>query len=268
VDYAELPPGGYRFLVEAIGAGSQRSSPASFAFTVLPPMWQRWWFVLLMALALSSMIYAAWRFRLNQLLEVERVRMRIATDLHDDIGSALSQIGLLSEVARSRADGDAITEAFARIASVSRETSASMADIVWTINPQRDSLGDLSTRIRRFAGELFSASDIECAVVTPESDEDLKLGIDTRRQLLLVAKEAMHNVVRHAHCTRVSMELRREKQRVVFRIGDNGEGFDPEASAEGHGIASMRSRAERLGGALIIQSGNGDGTQLEVRIPI
>jgi signal transduction histidine kinase/ligand-binding sensor domain-containing protein len=268
VDYAELRPGEYRFLVEAIGAGSQRSSPASFAFTVLPPMWQRWWFVLLVALALSSTIYAAWRFRLNQLLEVERLRMRIATDLHDDIGSALSQIGLLSEVARSRADGDAITEAFARIASVSRETSASMADIVWTINPQRDSLGDLSTRIRRFAGELFSASDIECAVVTPESDEDLKLGIDTRRQLLLVAKEAMHNVVRHAHCTRVSMELRQEKQRVVFRIGDNGEGFDPEASAEGHGIASMRSRAERLGGALIIQSGTGGGTQLEVRIPI
>jgi len=198
---------------------------------------------------------------------VERVRMRIATDLHDDIGSALSQIGLLSEAAQRPAGTHTMPDALARIASVSRETAASMADIVWTINPQRDSLGDLSVRIRRFASELFSARDIDCVVVTPESDEDLKLGIDTRRQLLLVAKEAMHNVIRHAHGTQVSIELRQENRWVVFRIGDNGAGFDPQARAEGHGIASMRSRAEGMGGEFVIESGNGQGTRLEVRIP-
>jgi signal transduction histidine kinase/streptogramin lyase len=268
VTYPALPPGDYRFLVQALGAGPGQASPAAtLTFTISTPVWKRWWFLALEALALAGCIYGVYLFRLRQLLAVERVRMRIATDLHDDIGSALSQIGLLSEAAQRPAGTHTMPDALARIASVSRETAASMADIVWTINPQRDSLGDLSVRIRRFASELFSARDIDCVVVTPESDEDLKLDIDTRRQLLLVAKEAMHNVIRHAHSTQVSIELKHENRWVVFRIGDNGAGFDPQARAEGHGIASMRSRAEGLGGKLSIESGNGGGTKLEVRIP-
>lgn len=268
VIYPRLPAGRYRFAVRAIDpAGNTSADTASFRFEVAAPVWQRWWFLLLSALALAASIYGAWRYRMNHLLAVERVRMRIATDLHDDIGSALSQIGLLSEAARRQPGANSMPEALTRIATVSRETAASMADIVWTINPQRDSLGDLSVRIRRFASELFSARDIDCVVVTPKSDEELKLGIDTRRQLLLVAKEAMHNVIRHAGSTQVSIELKQEHRWVVFRIRDNGAGFDPQASADGHGIASMRSRAEGLGGKLLIESGNGRGTSVEVQIP-
>jgi ligand-binding sensor domain-containing protein/two-component sensor histidine kinase len=267
VTYPALPPGNYRFVVQALGAGSaQVSAPAYLTFTILSPLWKRWWFLLLAALALAGCIYALYSFRLRQLLAVERVRMRIATDPHDDIGSALSQIGLLSEAAR-RQTGNGMPDALARIAAVSRETAASMSDIVWTINPQRDSLGDLSVRIRRFATELFSARDIDCVVVTPAADEDLKLDIDTRRQPLLMAKEAMHNVIRHAGSTQVSIELKHESRWVVFRINDNGAGFDVQASADGHGIASMRSRAEGLGGSMVIASKRGAGTTLEVRIP-
>jgi len=268
VIYPRLPAGQYTFAVRAIDpAGNTSLDTASFRFEIASPVWQRWWFLLISAWALAASIYGVWRFRLNHLLAVERVRMRIATDLHDDIGSALSQIGLLSEAAQRPAGAHTIPEALTRIATVSRETAASMADIVWTINPQRDSLGDLSVRIRRFASELFSARDIDCVVVTPASDEDLKLEIDTRRQLLLVAKEAMHNVIRHARSTQVSIELKQESKWVVFRISDDGAGFDPQAQADGHGIASMRSRAEGLGGKLVIESGNGHGTRLEVRIP-
>jgi signal transduction histidine kinase/ligand-binding sensor domain-containing protein len=275
VDYPALPAGDYRFVVQAVSAGGARfSPPATLTFTISPPYWRRWWFLSLLAVVLGASIYAVWRFRLNQVLEVERVRMRIATDLHDDIGSALSQIGLLSEVARrqggSHALGspDAVGEALARIGAVSRETASSMADIVWTINPERDSLGDLSARIRRFAGELFGGRDIGCVVSTPQTDEDLKLGIETRRQLLLVAKEAMHNVIRHARCTEVAIELKREKRFVVFEIRDNGGGFDPRASVDGQGLASMKARAERLGGELIVESAGGSGTRLALHVPI
>ncbi len=268
VTYPALPPGDYRFLVQALDARPGQSSPAAaLTFTILPPLWKRWWFMALEALALAGCIYTVYLFRLRQLLAIERVRMRIATDLHDDIGSALSQIGLMSEAARRPAGPNTMPEALARIATVSRETAASMADIVWTINPKRDSLGDLSVRIRRFANELFSARDIDCTVVMPESDEDLKLGIDTRRQLLLVAKEAMHNVIRHSGSTQVSIELNHQSRWVVLRIRDNGTGFDPLANAEGHGIASMRSRAEGLGGRFSIESRDGNGATLEVRIP-
>ena len=142
------------------------------------------------------MVYAAYRYRLEQLLHVERVRNRIATDLHDDIGSALSQIALLSEVAR-RTPSPA-PDTLERIGAISRETSVAMSDIVWTIDPERESLGDLARRIHRFGTEMCSASDIDCECRMPESSEDLHLEIEVRRELLLAAKEAIHNAVRHA----------------------------------------------------------------------
>ncbi len=269
VIYQQLSGGAYTFRVQSIDSSGRTSAgEADFNFEIAPHLWQRWWFLTLAALLVSGAVYALYRFRVQHLLAVEHVRMRIATDLHDDIGSALSHITLLSEVARRQEAGDTIAEALSRIASVSRETSASMSDIVWTINPQRDSLGDLSVRIRRFASELFGARDIDCVVATPESDESLKLGIEMRRQLLLVAKEAIHNVIRHAGSTQVTIELKQERHAVVFRIQDNGKGFDAQAAADGHGIASMRSRAQRLGGKLAIESGNGHGTMLEFHIPI
>ncbi len=269
VDYPALPPGEYRFLVQAVSVGGEQfSTPAVFSFAINPPIWKRWWFLALIALTCAGCIHVAWRYRMHQMLQVERVRMRIATDLHDDIGSALSQISLLSEVARGQVATGNAQNTFSRIATVSRETAASMADIVWTVNPERDSLGDLSARVRRFAGEFFAVHDIDCVVVTPESDEDLKLDIDTRRQLLLIAKEAMHNVIRHAQSKRVRIELRQEARSVVFWIEDNGVGFDPDSDAEGHGLSGMRIRAERLGGKLRIESRNGCGTKLEFRVPI
>jgi signal transduction histidine kinase len=115
------------------------------------------------------------------LLAVERLRTHIATDLHDDIGSALSQIALLSEGSRRKfPQGGESADPLERIGDVARETTAAMSDIVWAINPERDSLGGLSVRVRRFATDVFTARGIDCTVITPESDEDLKLGVEMR----------------------------------------------------------------------------------------
>jgi signal transduction histidine kinase len=153
-----------------------------------------------------------------------------------------------------------------RIGDVARETTAAMSDIVWAINPERDSLGGLSVRVRRFATDVFTARGIDCTVITPESDEDLKLGVEMRRQLLLIVKEAIHNAVRHAGCTEVRIELIRDRDVIVFRMEDNGAGFDPDIQRDGQGVRSMRARAKKLHGEMAIDSNSG-GTRLEFRRP-
>src|ERR1022692_3413755 len=132
------------------GSAGIASQPATVAFTILAPLWQRWWMRLLMLLAASALLYNIYRYRMARLLEVERLRMRIATDLHDDIGSTLSQIALLSEVAQRRPAAVERESPLADIANLSRELVDSMSDIVWAIDPDQDRLGDLTHRMRRF----------------------------------------------------------------------------------------------------------------------
>src|SRR5581483_80554 len=132
--------GSYRFLVRAVNSDGARSpQPASIAFTILPPLWMRWWFLLLAAATVSAATYWFHRYRVSRLLELERVRTRIATDLHDDIGSSLSQIAILSEVANRNRDPNQLKLAapLADIAGISRELVDSMSDIVWATDPER-----------------------------------------------------------------------------------------------------------------------------------
>jgi signal transduction histidine kinase len=151
------------------------------------------------------------------------------------------------------------------IATIARESVTSMSDIVWAINPARDNLLDLMRRMRRHAEEIFVPRDIELHFHAPETS--LKVGVDVRRDLLLIFKEAINNVVRHAQCSRVEIDLRLEGPRLVLAIVDNGVGFDTALDSEGQGLMSMRRRAHRLRGTLAIVSGTGRGTRLTLAIP-
>ena len=270
VNYASLQPGTYRFLVRAVGADDTISAtPAFLTFRILPPIWQRWWFITLAALLVGLAAYAVYRYRVERLLELERVRTRIATDLHDDIGSSLSQIAVLSEVARRQANrGEAGTSnQLSLIARISRESVDAMSDIVWAINPQRDSLGDLTGRMRRFAGEIFPGRDIEFNFRAWVPEQDIKLGADVRRQTFLIFKECVNNIVRHSACTEADIELRLDGPWLVMKLVDDGKGFDPAEAKAGHGLASMRRRAAALGGQLQIDSNRGRGTVVTLRFP-
>src|SRR5262249_21383145 len=203
-------PGSYRFVVEAIGSnGIASSQPAAFRFEIAPPYWRRWWFVLLSVAIATSIVYAAHRYQLERALELERVRTRIATDLHDDIGSSLSQIALLSEVARRRVNGGGATvsEPLERIAEVSRGLVDSITEIVWAIHPHRDKSSDLIQRMRRFAADVFTGSNIEYRVETSGTGKDIRLGADARRHIYLLFKEAINNIVRHSGCVHASIRL-------------------------------------------------------------
>ncbi|MBL8168670.1 MAG: hypothetical protein JNJ50_10980 [Acidobacteria bacterium] len=265
VNYARLAAGSYTFLVRAVGdAGEVSAEPASLRFTILRPVWQRWWFVLVSLIGLGAIGYGLHRYRLTQLLRVERVRTRIARDLHDDVGAGLSQISLLSEVIQRRASDDtAIAEPLSAIAGTSRELVDTMSDIVWTNNPRFDHLGDLVHRMRRFASELLTARGIRLQTDFPANDGDLPLEPETRRQIYLIFKEASNNLARHSGCDEANISLHVTDGWLHLRIADNGCGFDLSSTAEGNGLRSLRARAESIGGNIEVDSHPGQGTVLK-----
>jgi signal transduction histidine kinase len=265
--YANLAPGRYRFQARAVDAdGITTAAPAGFSFRIMPPVWQRWWFISSAALLVAGLAFSVYRYRVARLLEVVSMRTRIATDLHDDIGANLTRIAVLSEVARRRGHA-ASDEQLASIATVARESVTAMSDIVWAIGPGRDGLNDLTSRMRDHAEEVYAASGAELTFSGPSASRDLRLSVDTRRDVYLVFKEAVNNAARHSGCSHARVSLQTEGAALVLTVADDGAGFDPASAEQGNGLTSMRSRADRLGATFEIRSQTGGGTSVRLEIP-
>jgi ligand-binding sensor domain-containing protein len=270
INYANLAPRRYRFLVRAISSdGAASRTPAAIDFAILPPVWQRWWFLSLVAGSVALAIAAAHHFRVKRLIELERVRTRIATDLHDDIGSSLSQVSVLSEVIGRRIGANpGVSEPLATIGRVSRDLMDSMNDIVWAINPQRDHLSDLTYRMRRFASDVLGACEVEFSFQGPAGLQDRKVGADMRREVFLIFKETINNAARHAACRRVDITFHIRHRHLELVVRDDGKGFNADQMNDGNGLGSMRQRAGRIRGSLEITSTAGEGTSVRLTAPI
>jgi signal transduction histidine kinase len=278
VNYASLSPGAYRFLVRAVNAAGLHSpTPATVAFRILPPVWQRWWFLTLMTVMIGLVGYAIHRYRVTRLLELERVRTRIAADLHDDIGSSLSRMAILSEVVKQRvaAASPESGQMLTHIAGMARELVDTMSDTVWSIDPRRDNLNTLILRIGRFASDVLDAKGIAYHVQSPPEPEKVKLTPEQRRHLFLIVKEAINNIMRHADCRSVWLTITIADHQLIAEIRDDGRGFTPaeQGDAEkpirgGHGLENVRARAAALGGQLQIESAPGKGTQVKLVVPL
>ena len=273
--YGSLSPGRYRFQVRARDSdGLMSATPAVMAFTILPPLWQRGWFLSLEVLVIASLAYGLYRYRLEQLLHVERMRTRIAADLHDDIGAGLSRIVLLSEVLRrEEGSNERGSEKLTKIADTGRELVDSMADIVWSMNPLRDDLRSLVLRIRQFASDLLEIKGIEWEFRSPETLDDVKLSPDVRRHVLSIFKEALNNIVRHADCRSAALDLKMTDGSLEAEIRDDGRGFvtsekDSTWRRTGSGLINMQRRAIELGGELKIDSSPGRGTRITMSVPL
>lgn len=274
-EFSYLPAGSYKFQVWARDHFGNISIAPAIPFTVRPAWWQTWWAMLLYLLVVVSIVsliaFVIYRNRLNRILEIERVRSRIATDLHDDIGASLSQIAILSEVMSQKLQKgtDVGTKPLATIAETSRDLMNSMSDIVWSINPKRDHLVDLVQRMRRFATEVLTAKEIEFDFEAPEDDLGGRLDLNTRRQIYLIFKEAVNNCVKHSGCSRVLVLVRRSGSGFEMTISDNGSGFSPDADNTGNGLTSMRQRAESIGGNLEISPNRNEiGTEVSLSVRI
>jgi ligand-binding sensor domain-containing protein/two-component sensor histidine kinase len=272
-EFTFLPSGDFTFKVWGKDASGNISEPLVIPFTIRPAWWVTWWAIFLYflttAAAVSFIAYLVYRNRYRRMLEIERVRTRIATDLHDDVGSSLSKISILSEVLAQNQNGmkSDDRDALKMIADTSREVVGSMSDMVWSINPNRDNFRDTVQRMRRFASEVLSAKDIEFTFDAPKDLNENRLDVDLRRQIYLVFKESLNNAVKHSGCTKVAIELKRRADGIYLTVADNGKGFDRGDLSEGNGLINMRKRAEEIGGKLEISSTPGAGTTVTLKLP-
>jgi signal transduction histidine kinase len=265
VNYASLAPGTYRFLVRAVGySGQAAGTPARVAFTVPAPVWRRWWFLTLCALAVAAAIYGFYRYQLGQALALERMRTRIATDLHDDIGSSLSQIAIMSELAKRSGNDAAVSE----IANMARDLVDAMSEIVWAINPRHDHVSNLLHRMRRFASDTLAARGIALEFRTLGLERDLRASADLRRQVFLIFKEGIVNIARHSEAQRVEATLELSDGALKLSLQDDGRGFDPEQLRDGNGLRNMPERSRKIGGTLSVASQPGRGTTLVLTVPL
>jgi signal transduction histidine kinase/ligand-binding sensor domain-containing protein len=273
VNYAGLNPGHYRFEVRAVSAeGLSSAAPASVAFHVVPPWWRRPWVVALATALLLAAVAALVRYRIVMLLRLERLRTRIASDLHDDVGSTVSRVAILSEVARRQVEGTnaAAAQALAEIGASARDLLDSTGDIVWAIDPRRDDGASLAARVREFGAGLLEAKGIAWEFSAAPEAEAARFDPEQRRQLLLIFKEALHNILRHADCSSAAVSIAVRDGRLQAEVRDDGRGFrgEPEKGQQGHGLSSMRTRAAQLGGELVIEAEPGAGTRVRLDVPL
>ena len=273
--FAQLAAGRYALEVRAAFPDGTRSAPARLGFVVLRPLWQRWWLLTLAAAAAAALGYQVYRWRIGHLLAIERVRTRIATDLHDELGSSLSRISILSEVAARRAAArEEVISQVGDIGRSARELVDVASDIVWSTDPRRDDLGSLLVRLRSFAADLLEARGIEWKLEAPAEPQRIRLGPDQRRHVYLVLKEAIHNAARHSKAKRVVISVGRNEGSLEATVRDDGCGFDltkrrsSGGGRHGNGLVNMRGRAEQAGGEMIIRSQPGQGTEITLRLPL
>ena len=300
-----LPPDKHSFAVQAVlSDGTTSLNSATLNLTILRPFWQRWWFLALAALLVAGVVVLVYRYRIANLrrvnaalreanvaeealrrsreervAELEQVRSRIATDLHDDIGSSLTQIAVLSEVAQAQTGkGNGQPEALRKITDVSNELVGTMSDIVWAINPAKDHLSDLTQRMRRVASDLLSPKGIAVHFSSREEDRAVTIKTNSRREVFLIFKESINNITKHAEATKVDIDLEIKKDLLLLKIVDDGKGFvcgppsfEDTFSSEGpsgNGLRNMRKRAAEMGGRFDIDSSPGHGTITFLELPL
>ena len=197
---------------------------------------------------------------MKRLLELERVRLRIATDLHDHVGSTLSSISMFSEIARQSSESAAPEASLVmqRVGENARSLINALRDIVWSINPENDTLDQTLLFIKQCALEILEPKGITICMVIPTEPSSTQLPMEQRRHFTMIFKEAMHNIVKHADCTRAEIHIERNNGTLHATISDNGKGFEPTAvarnGASGNGLRNMQQRANALNAHLNITS--------------
>lgn len=258
--YTKVPPGRYRFRVGACNEeGAWNEAGASVALVVVPFWWASGGFRLAVLGGVGLLAVGLVRMQRARQREIERLRVRIANDLHDDVGSSLWSITLLSRLLEQHGQvGSDERRDLAEIHRIATHSANSIRDIVWLINPAYDTAQDLVLRMRDFCRTALRGTEhrLSCDGL----DLSRRLPLDFRQQVFMMFKEAITNVAKHAQASRVEVHLAERPGVWQLRVQDNGRGFDPEAPRSGMGLGSLRRRAEQAGGTLSVQSRPGEGT--------
>lgn len=210
------------------------------------------------------------QLKANEILQsnMQHIRNKIARDLHDDIGSTLSSISILSGLALREKDTDQTLGAMSEIKASSISLMEKMDDIVWSINPRNDTLENLLMRVRHFATTLFEARGIEYKIIIEDPLDQVRLPMDFRQHIYLILKEAINNLIKYSEATEAGIRVGCHQQVLTLSVWDNGQGFDTDLSFSGNGLLSMKNRAALMQAELVIRSGRGQGTEIILRVTV
>lgn len=275
--YNKLPHGNYLFEIRSANSDGIWSSPQPLLeMLIRPPFWRTWWFKVTGILAFALILFSSSRYYLKRKLEkeirviekklaVNNERLRISRDMHDELGTGLSKIALLSEVGKS--NNTSKEEIINEISSTSRGLANKMGEIIWTLNPQNDTLGNLTAYLKEYIYETTENLPVQVNFDLPDEIPDISLSHLCRQQLLLVTKEALNNALKYAQASQIKYSLAIAGQDVTFTIQDDGVGFDilkmpQQKMGKRNGLENMKTRMESIGGHFTLTSQIRSGTEI------
>lgn len=277
--YTNLRPGDYRFRVQAANShGIWNETETVLPFFIRPYVWQTTTFYIVLAATIVAAVGGLhWRRvlalkRLDELKHQQALaseRSRIAADMHDELGAALTQIAILGEVTKSQlSDSEKARVSLSRITQSARDVAASISDLVWSTNPRHETLDNFAAYLREHAARQFENTSIRAQLDFPATFPDVRLSATFRRNVLLVTKEAINNIVKHSGATVASVQLELEGSSLDLRIADNGRGFSKlSLTTRGNGLVNMRRRiVDDLGGTFDLSANAGSGTTIQIRV--
>jgi signal transduction histidine kinase len=279
--YDKLPPGSYRFRVtEATVFGKPTGEEATLAIVVPMPYWQTplFWAALAVVTAAVSALsvrYVAWQrmqrtmLRLSQQRALEQERLRIAQDIHDDLGARVTEISLLSAMAHSNPSfSEQARGEFDRISHLSRDLVSALYETVWAVNPENDNVDAVGNYLCQRINKQCLQAGLRCRLHASQLPRHIVISSRLRHNLSLAAKEAMHNTIKHARASQVTVRVAFQEMTLTLTIQDDGCGFEPESRFDGHGLANMKRRMEDIGGTCLVVSSPGNGTTIQFRLVV
>jgi len=264
--YTHLPGGTYTFRVKAAnGDGIWNNEGSVLRIVIHPPYWEQLWFRILALLTAAGVLYAAYRIRLGRVLSEERLRQRIAQDLHDDVGTNLSTIALASRsLARRRGSGKEANETLERIGTVAQRTTDQMKDIVWVLKTNNDSLDNIVTKMRDVASQLLVG--IHYKFEAPAEELLDRVNLEFKRNVFLFYKECLNNIAKHSGASNVLIKVNYSSGTFLLDIEDDGKGFVDQGASSGSGLQNLKVRANILRGSVKIDSKPGRGTRIVLSV--
>jgi ligand-binding sensor domain-containing protein/signal transduction histidine kinase len=265
ISFTNLPGGDYTLKFKTSTAdGVWTNDYQTLKIHIRTVYYKTWWFISGLALLLIGVVYSVVRYRQNQRLKVELLRQKIASDLHDDIGSTLSSIKMYSEIAIG--NDEASNPLLRKISDNAGLIVDSMSDMVWAIKPGNEKLGDLRSKMEGFALEMCGPLEVDLAFYFDPSLEEVKVNMEYKKDIYLVFKESLNNAIKYSQCSKIAVNVKREQQHLILEVTDNGVGFDVTTIQKGNGLDNMKMRIAKLKGEMTIHSRKGEGTVVQCKV--
>jgi signal transduction histidine kinase len=279
--YTALPANHYRFRVRGLDVMSNLTGvEASVGVFVPEPFWKTPWFwggavIGMTALIIGISRYFVWHrmrremVRLEQQRALEHERLRIAHDIHDDLGARVTQISLLSAMAQANpAFPEKARADFDKVSRLSRELVLALYETVWAVNPENDNLEALGNYLCQMVKQLCEPALLRCRFHIVDLPQTVQVSSQTRHNISMAVKEAVHNIIKHASASEVTIHMAFADGNLEVSVHDAGSGFQPAAAAAGNGLSNMKQRLQNIGGDCIVESRPGEGTTVRFRLRI